>query len=1018
MTKIILLPKNAEMLLSALWGRFFILIFLVASLQNSFSQDACPTGNATNLQVCANNKVFAGTQTDIGYTYTWFRNADLVEGPLSGNGGSISFGFDVYAPQQAGQYSIERRSGDGTVICSFNTNVILVPLPLAATLTGGGILCDGRRTMSLSSSEADVSYQLIRNGTSNVGSAVNGTGSAMILGTAFIPGTYTVRAQKINCSGNSFIIFGNELVTATPAPLINYSATTSVNLTWPGAGNYSIEYGVQGFVPGTGATAGTNGTVINTTSQNYTITGLAAGTRYAVYIRQACGSGNFTSNSFAASFSTDCSTISSFPYTEGFETGTASLLPVCIKALDYNGDGIIHAGIQSTNTRTGSRCGFLDGPDLMVLPKISLSGSRRLRYFARATGASAVCKVRLSSTNNASTSFTILLLTDTVATGKYLEKTIDLGAYSGNIYLAFEGSTGGIILLDDIRVETIPSCPGPSFVSPVRYNNTSLSVSWKGTGNFILEYGLAGFTPGTGSSAGIVGTVITNAFSTARINGLSSATAYDIYIRQDCGANSYSSNSTKLTMNTFVGCGAAGTLAECTNTAASFTAGNGLVDFEGPYPDNATGFLAPGKELIYSFTPSVTGVYYIETASGAGSPINYYYKVSGNCNDNNWIPVGRISFGNKTAVGMLTGGTTYYFLLDRESTTAGSQTFKICRANAAAPAAFNRCIGTWPISTKIPAFSPKEEYVIDSANNVIASLDFSGCDEKPGTVLISYFVNNGTLRRDDSNREYLNRSLTVSSAENISGPVKVKMFFTNAELQTLANEPDDGIADATAAASLNITQSLQACGSSAAAGTTSFIPQQSNTAYDPAASYINFISPGLASYYLHAGNAALYQQKDTAVVCPGNNASFSIKTAGAGYTYHWQVNSGSGYVDIQADAVYSGSGTIMLTLLSPPESYYGYRYRCVATNGIVTVSSPGQFLRFQVTWNGNIDNEFSNPANYSCNMAPNQNTDVVIPSFATRFPAVRYNSSCRSLRIQPGASVTVRPGVNVIVSGQ
>jgi hypothetical protein len=1010
--------KNWRLLQAASCNRFFLLlIFFLFELCNCHAQEACPAATATDLLVCENNKIFAGTQTEVGSTYTWFRGTDLVEGPLSGNGGSISFGFTVYEPEEAGQYTIERRTQDGTVICVFNTNVILVPLPVIPDLTGGGVLCNGQLTMALSSSETDVLYQLIRNGTSNVGSAVTGTGSAMVLGTAFLPGTYTVRAQKSECTGNSFVVFGNAIVTATPAPVINYSTTTTVNLTWPGSGNYIIEYGLSGFVPGTGTAAGTNGTVINTAAQNYTITGLLAGTRYAVYVRQAC-SGNFTSNSIVTSFSTDCSTISSFPYTEGFETGTASLLPVCIKAVDYNQDGILDAGIQSTNTRTGIRCGFIDGPDLMVLPKITLSGSRRLRYFAKATGAAAVCKVRLSSTDNAASSFTTLLLTDTVATGNYLEKSIDLSAYTGNIYLAFEGAAGSVFLLDDIRVETIPACPGPTFVSPVRSNNTSLSVSWKGTGNFILEYGLAGFTPGTGANAGIGGTVISNAVSTARINGLSAATAYDIYVRQDCGAGSYSSNSSKLTMNTFVGCGAAATLAECVNTAASFTAGNGVVDFEGPYPDNATGFLAPGKELIYSFTPSSAGVYYIETASGAGSAVNYYYKVSGNCNDNNWIPIGRISAANKNAVGMLTGGTTYYLLLDRESTTAGTQTFKICRANMAAPASFNRCIGTWPINTKIPAFSSKEEYVLDSANNVIAALDFSSCSKKPGTVAVSYFVNNGAVQRDNSSREYLNRSLSVSSSENIDGPVKVKMFFTNAELQTLTNEPDDGIADVTSAASLNVTKSILACGSSVEASGTSFIPQQSNTVYDPAAAYISFISPGLGTYYLHGGNAALYQQADTAVVCPGSNTAFSIKNAGAGYTYQWQVDSGSGYTNIQDDGIYSGSGTTMLILVSPPDNYYGYRYRCVATDGVVTVNSPAQFLRFQIVWQGNTDNEFLNPFNYTCGIAPNQNIDVVIPSVAIRFPAVRYGSSCRSLRVQPGATVTVRQGVVLNIAGQ
>jgi hypothetical protein len=108
----------------------------------------------------------------------------------------------------------------------------------------------------------------------------------------------------------------------------------------------------------------------------------------------------------------------------------------------------------------------------------------------------------------------------------------------------------------------------------------------------------------------------------------------------------------------------------------------------------------------------------------------------------------------------------------------------------------------------------------------------------------------------------------------------------------------------------------------------------------------------------------------------------------------------------------------MLILVSPPDNYYGYRYRCVATDGVVTVNSPAQFLRFQIVWQGNTDNEFLNPFNYTCGIAPNQNIDVVIPSVAIRFPAVRYGSSCRSLRVQPGATVTVRQGVVLNIAGQ
>lgn len=982
----------------------------------SRGQQACPIANATNLAVCANDKVFAGTQTDIGYSYTWYRNADLVEGPLSGNGGSISFGFDVYAPAQAGQYTIERQGGSGGPTCAFNVNVILIPLPVVQDIAGAEVLCGTQNTLQLASSQLNTGYQLIRNGNINVGSVVQGTGNPLLLGNVTLPGIYSVRAQKTNCFGNSFIVFGNKELTVTPALTVNYTTASSANISWGGTGAYIIEYGPAGFAPGTGSAPGINGTVLNVTGSNYTIGGLTAGIRYTAYVRQSCGQGNYTANSTGAAFSTDCPTISSFPYSEGFESGTATVLPVCIKALDYDQDAGTGAGIQSSGYRSGTKCGTLNGEDLMVLPRMNLSGNKRLRYFAKAIGNMGVCTVWMSTSTNAVSSFSNLLLADTVTPGGYLEKTVDLSGYSGNVYLAFRGSAGTSVLIDDILVENIPACPGPAFITPGVSTSNGLFVSWQGTGNYILEYGLAGFTPGTGSVAGLGGTLINNAVSPARISGLSPATSYDIYIRQSCGGFSYSSNSTRLTVNTFLSCTSAATITECVNSTANFTAGTGLVNFEGSYPYRSTGFLAPGKELLYQFTPSATGVYFIETAAGAGSAVHYYYK-TGTCNDQDWIPVGRGLFSFKMAVGMLTAGVTYYILLDRESTNAGAQTFKICRAGVGAPPAFNRCIGTLPLNNKIPAFSPKEEYVIDSTGNVIASLNFINCSTAPGNITVSYYVNSGAVRRDSYNREYLNRSLTVNAAAAISGAVKIKMFFTDAELQALINEPDDGVADLSDAGGLNATLSPQNCAAAALPPSTGFLPQQSHAVYNTAAGYISFISPQLSTYFLHAGTAALFSQADTAVICPGSNVSFSVKESGAGFSYRWQVNNGNGYLDISDDAIYTGTGTVMLTLQSPPPGYYGNLYRCLSSNGTTFFYSTPQCLRFETVWNGSADNEFLNPANYNCNTAPGEYIDVVVPATAIRFPAVRYNSICRSLRIHPSATINIRPNVSVMITG-
>jgi hypothetical protein len=104
----------------------------------------------------------------------------------------------------------------------------------------------------------------------------------------------------------------------------------------------------------------------------------------------------------------------------------------------------------------------------------------------------------------------------------------------------------------DEFVGAAPSCNVPTAVSIGSITTTSASVSFTCagcTGTYIVEYGAPGFVPGTGGSAG-GGTIVTGAASPIAISPLTAATTYDVYVRQDCGAGSYSNNSTVVTFTT------------------------------------------------------------------------------------------------------------------------------------------------------------------------------------------------------------------------------------------------------------------------------------------------------------------------------------------------------------------------------------------------------------------------------------------------------------------------------------
>ncbi|RYE22905.1 MAG: T9SS type A sorting domain-containing protein [Sphingobacteriales bacterium] len=97
---------------------------------------------------------------------------------------------------------------------------------------------------------------------------------------------------------------------------------------------------------------------------------------------------------------------------------------------------------------------------------------------------------------------------------------------------------------------TAVCCLPPTGVSVGNVTTTSADVTFAGTGSFVLEYGLTGFTPGTGATAGTGGTVISPAVSIQTIPGLANSTGYSVYVRKDCGVDGFSANTAVVSFTT------------------------------------------------------------------------------------------------------------------------------------------------------------------------------------------------------------------------------------------------------------------------------------------------------------------------------------------------------------------------------------------------------------------------------------------------------------------------------------
>lgn len=98
----------------------------------------------------------------------------------------------------------------------------------------------------------------------------------------------------------------------------------------------------------------------------------------------------------------------------------------------------------------------------------------------------------------------------------------------------------------------------------------------------------------------------------------------------------------------------------------------------GVWSPAACGYSTPGNEKIYSFIAPSTGVYNIQVTSATGSYVDYMFKNAAlGCSSTGWSCISDVYFTGTYSMGTLTAGTTYYILLDGESTSTTTHTFQI-----------------------------------------------------------------------------------------------------------------------------------------------------------------------------------------------------------------------------------------------------------------------------------------------------------------------------------------------------
>ncbi len=148
-----------------------------------------------------------GSSTGISYQ---LKLGGSIINTVSGTGGTINFGYQL----TPGIYTaVAMDSITGCMKNMLGSAVVVVnPVPLVDTVTGGGSYCAGGTGyhIGLNASTSGISYRLY-NGSTASGSAVTGSGSVVDFGIRTAAGTYTVKATNpmtgcwSNMSGSALI---------------------------------------------------------------------------------------------------------------------------------------------------------------------------------------------------------------------------------------------------------------------------------------------------------------------------------------------------------------------------------------------------------------------------------------------------------------------------------------------------------------------------------------------------------------------------------------------------------------------------------------------------------------------------------------------------------------------------------------------------------------------------------------------------------------------------------------------
>ncbi|RYY48035.1 MAG: hypothetical protein EOO06_11340 [Chitinophagaceae bacterium] len=596
------------------------------------------------------------------------------------------------------------------------------------------------------------------------------------------------------------------------------------------------------------------------------------------------------------------------------------------------------------------------------------------------------------------------------------------GQAAGTIFNAQAGTTYYVLMAGynsvdygpfSLSVECVNTCIPPA----INYLNSTYNTAYlvfEAVGNYIIEYGLSGFTPGAAGSAG-AGTIINSSTGNVDITGLQPATGYDVYIRKICTTAplTYSSNSS---VYHFTALPPPPVNDECINAlsigdipvfssivsaseslTAAYCEGNSTVyaqDVWFKYRADAAGYRTIKLNNVIGFNPVV------EVFTGSCSTLS-----SVGCADINGLNEPE-SFGFTASAGQ------DYYVRVYGHQEAGNFGIVVCKGQATlSSSATTFCSGSTITLTAGGVSGQylwyRDNILIDdeNASTLVASL--------PGTYIVK---------------------VLSGVCDFISNPIELLPAMISPGLSGTGVYNDNDYVNI----GIPLTQQTQTYAWKKA-GLTVYGPLNGNGGNQSFQFYMS--DPSKAGTYqvestrygcqpVYSGQVNVYYGGITNLKldnCPYNTVQFSW------HNYHNPValfQYSVGTEDYPSGTIQTTTGTsISVQGLQPSTLYYihvrGATFYILepwaasfsnsewVTLSFVTEAGP---IAAGTEWTGAFDTDWFNQANWRCGVVPTENSTVIIPSAKPRYPVIGADTKVKSITISTGATINLLAGKKLEVA--